>query len=644
MSGKNQRIGAARVALARRYALTGLTAAALALAGVAAAARLPDGSAAKAQASATSAAVKVPLWITHPAKLAPGQLAVFVLDPTTAVNCSVAGRQGGSARNAFSKTTATFGAQVRISFRVSPQAAAGRWRLTASCHEGLNVSRTVQVAFAVGGSGGSTVHLARGTISIKRLTRSGAGKGTYGGAGRGGGCDMMGNPFTDCRANPTWKWCTWWAYHQRPDIYNTSIANGAPSGGWDAFMWATYASKYGHFPEGMTPVKGAIAVWTREYFGGPRHDGGGGQYGHVDYVESVNSNGSFTTSDHNWSRQYGTPTSAPTFPHDPVGANGSVIFIYGGQAGLGPISQYVGHIVHWNAEPKPQGNKTAWLVSQDADGIHRNWIRDQATYNCLKTMGAPGPDELPSSVLDQMPDQKGVWAHCAGGGGGGNPPPTPTTTVPAAQPPTPTTTTAPTTTTTAPTTTPSSVDSSPPSAPGSLSASGQGQNSVTISWAASSDNRGVVGYKTFLNGSQAGSTGSTSYTFGGLSCGTNYTFAISAYDAAGNDSGQSSIQTSTSSCPQQTWSETTGGDAHTWTNYSNAGGNEGPTIGGGQTVQIACKLHGFQVSDGNNWWYKIASSPWNGNYYVSADAFYNNGSTSGSLHGTPFVDSSVADC
>jgi hypothetical protein len=93
-----------------------------------------------------------------------------------------------------------------------------------------------------------------------------------------------------------------------------------------------------------------------------------------------------------------------------------------------------------------------------------------------------------------------------------------------------------------------------------------------------------------------------------------------------------------------TWSETVGGNAHTWTDYTNAGGNQGPTIAGGQTVQIACKIQGFRVADGNTWWYRIASAPWNGSYYVSADAFYNNGQTTGSLIGTPFVDPTVGDC
>ena len=93
-----------------------------------------------------------------------------------------------------------------------------------------------------------------------------------------------------------------------------------------------------------------------------------------------------------------------------------------------------------------------------------------------------------------------------------------------------------------------------------------------------------------------------------------------------------------------TFPETTGGAANTWTNYTNAGGTQGPTIASNQTVQIACKIQGFQVADGNTWWYRIAQSPWSNSFYVSADAFYNNGATSGSLHGTPFVDPNVTNC
>jgi hypothetical protein len=107
----------------------------------------------------------------------------------------------------------------------------------------------------------------------------------------------------------------------------------------------------------------------------------------------------------------------------------------------------------------------------------------------------------------------------------------------------------------------------------------------------------------------------------------------------------SSTTTSTPAPPAPTYyNETVGGVTHTWTDYSDAGGTEGPSIATGQTVQVACVVSGFRVSDGNTWWYQIASSPWSSSYYASADAFYNNGETSGSLHGTPFVDPAVPGC
>jgi NlpC/P60 family protein len=90
--------------------------------------------------------------------------------------------------------------------------------------------------------------------------------------------------------------------------------------------------------------------------------------------------------------------------------------------------------------------------------------------------------------------------------------------------------------------------------------------------------------------------------------------------------------------------ETVGGDTHTWTDYANAGGTEGPLITSNATVQVACKVSGFRVADGDTWWYRIASSPWSNSYYASSDAFYNNGQTSGSLNGTPFYDPDVPNC
>lgn len=93
-----------------------------------------------------------------------------------------------------------------------------------------------------------------------------------------------------------------------------------------------------------------------------------------------------------------------------------------------------------------------------------------------------------------------------------------------------------------------------------------------------------------------------------------------------------------------TFTETVGGPTATWTDYSDAGGTQGATIPSGQSVQVMCVVQGFKVADGNTNWYLIASSPWNSAYYASADAFYNNGATSGSLDGTLDVDPDVPAC
>ena len=92
-------------------------------------------------------------------------------------------------------------------------------------------------------------------------------------------------------------------------------------------------------------------------------------------------------------------------------------------------------------------------------------------------------------------------------------------------------------------------DSTPPSAPGSLTRTGFTTTSITVSWTASTDNVGVAGYGLYRNGSSTGSTGSLSSTFSGLTCGTSYTLGVDAYDAAGNRSTRTNLTTSTSACP-----------------------------------------------------------------------------------------------
>jgi chitodextrinase len=95
-------------------------------------------------------------------------------------------------------------------------------------------------------------------------------------------------------------------------------------------------------------------------------------------------------------------------------------------------------------------------------------------------------------------------------------------------------------------------DTTAPAAPTNLSSSGVSTTGLTLGWSASSDNVGVSTYVVYKNGSQLGQTASTSYPISGLTCGTTYTFAVEARDAAGNASSRPSVDASTPACPATT--------------------------------------------------------------------------------------------
>jgi len=78
-------------------------------------------------------------------------------------------------------------------------------------------------------------------------------------------------------------------------------------------------------------------------------------------------------------------------------------------------------------------------------------------------------------------------------------------------------------------------------------------------------------------------------------------------------------------------------------NYETITGR-GPDLTDHQAVLISCRVRGKAVADGDVWWYRIAAKPWKDKYYVSADDFYNDGRSTGSLKGTPYFDPKVPLC
>jgi fibronectin type 3 domain-containing protein len=90
-------------------------------------------------------------------------------------------------------------------------------------------------------------------------------------------------------------------------------------------------------------------------------------------------------------------------------------------------------------------------------------------------------------------------------------------------------------------TTPSATDSTPPGTPTDVTAAGS-SNDVDLSWSASSDDVGVIGYTVYRNGSVLAvvAAPATAYADFAVSFGVSYSYSVDAFDAAGNHSAQSS--------------------------------------------------------------------------------------------------------
>ncbi len=88
-------------------------------------------------------------------------------------------------------------------------------------------------------------------------------------------------------------------------------------------------------------------------------------------------------------------------------------------------------------------------------------------------------------------------------------------------------------------------DSTPPSVPTGLSATAISSSVINLSWTASTDNVGVTEYRIYRGGVQIATSTTTSYSNTGLSAGTPYSYTVAAYDAAGNNSAQSTAASAT---------------------------------------------------------------------------------------------------
>ncbi|GAB2694902.1 cellulose binding domain-containing protein [Kitasatospora kifunensis] len=88
------------------------------------------------------------------------------------------------------------------------------------------------------------------------------------------------------------------------------------------------------------------------------------------------------------------------------------------------------------------------------------------------------------------------------------------------------------------------VTNTPPTVPAGLAVSGTSPDAISLSWSASTDPSGVAGYNIYEGSSVVATTSTaTSVTVNGLLAGSSHTFAVTAFDALGNESAQSASVT-----------------------------------------------------------------------------------------------------
>ena len=95
---------------------------------------------------------------------------------------------------------------------------------------------------------------------------------------------------------------------------------------------------------------------------------------------------------------------------------------------------------------------------------------------------------------------------------------------------------------------PPPVDTTPPTSPTNLAVAAASASTVSLTWAAATDNVGVAGYDVFANGARSLTVAQLAAVLSSLTCGTGYQLGLEAFDRAGNRSRRASVIASTAPC------------------------------------------------------------------------------------------------
>jgi chitin-binding protein len=141
-------------------------------------------------------------------------------------------------------------------------------------------------------------------------------------------------------------------------------------------------------------------------------------------------------------------------------------------------------------------------------------------------------------------------------------------------------------------------DTGAPSRPSGLMLGAITTTSLALSWNASTDDVGVVGYKLFEGPTLITTVAGTSHTFTPLEPDTTFTLGVSAYDAAGNESSRATLDGTTlaeGNCGAPAW--VSGQDVQ-FGEYRTAICAASPQAGT-ECQGFAGKKRAFQCLDGN---------------------------------------------
>jgi chitodextrinase len=142
-------------------------------------------------------------------------------------------------------------------------------------------------------------------------------------------------------------------------------------------------------------------------------------------------------------------------------------------------------------------------------------------------------------------------------------------------------------------------DTTPPSTPTNFAKTGSTATSISTSWTASTDNGGVASYNLYDGTAKVGTSPTTSFTLGGLGCGTSHNLAVEAVDTSGNvSSGRATLTASTNACdttpPTVSITAPVGGTTVSGSVAVNANAADNDTVAG---VQFKLDGNNLQAED-----------------------------------------------